>query len=157
MTIMRQTRLYLVRRAAFQIVGSSVLGLGLALAGCSGMTLPVADPVTGTPATTSTIPETVDLPTGFDRRDAESINQALAKEIAETPEGETIAFATAATGSHGTLEPSGMPAEVADRLCRPFVMTFHSISGVEQYHGQACRGEEEVWGLADLKAVDPAT
>lgn len=117
-----------------------LLASPLLLAGCS-MSGPEDAPIT-----TSSLGAPVEvqqpLPQTLAYSDATKIGQAAASALWQVDNGQGGEWVNTATGSSGTVEGSGaVEDKKLSGACRLFNTIVTSFSGVHQYSGKICRGD----------------
>jgi hypothetical protein len=135
---------YRNKRWALLLAGSSLLGA------CS---MSMSD---DTPATTSSVGSPVEvqqpLPQSLAYSDATKIGQAAAAALWHVDNGQGGEWVNNATGSSGTVQSGASEGdEKLSGPCRLFNTIVTSFSGVHQYSGKICRGDD---GLSTVH-IDP--
>jgi hypothetical protein len=126
-----------------------VAALGLGLAGCSSLGLPMGDRLdrTAVGSIRSATPVSATRTPPVAASDWETIRQSIPAALAKSGVSD---WTNEATGSSGTLTL----AQSGKDGCRGFSTTVSDVRGIRHYRGDACRNAAGAWSIGDLTADD---
>ena len=94
--------------------------------------------------------------TDVDPADWQTVQNAISMSFSTLEDGSTTQWSNEATGSNGSIVPSGPGATEEGTFCRTFSTTLDSISGVERFDGKACRQANGTWKITKISPSGPA-
>lgn len=131
--------------------GFLLLAMPLLLGACS---MAVSDDAPLTTSSVSAIEVQQPLPQTLAYSDATKIGQAADSALLQVDNGQGGEWINSATGSSGTVEGSGSGEDAKlSGACRLFNTIVTSFSGVHQYSGKICRGDNG----RPVVQIDPQT
>jgi len=153
-------RSYTAGNIKIQPFAAVLLTLGLALGGCSQISVPMGSNNVDTPTLlTGSIPSSSDVAySDISEEDrqiiAENLNAAGPDLAAgSSPDGLVLPWLNSVSGNSGTLSDIDT-ASLGETGCLSFLTTANTIAGIKLYSGTACRDVTRKFAVTTLSVAD---